>query len=61
MPDKPEASLDDRIESLWKQLDPQGRGSLDADGLRKSLAKLNHRALIQALHTSHIQLTKSQL
>ena len=35
-------SRDARIEALWKELDPQGRGELDINGLQKGLRKIDH-------------------
>ena len=32
-----------RVEALWAQLDPQGEGSIDFEGLRDGLKKINHR------------------
>ncbi|KUJ23120.1 mitochondrial carrier [Mollisia scopiformis] len=35
-------SRDARIEALWKKLDPQSKGRLDVNGLRKGLQKIDH-------------------
>jgi solute carrier family 25 (mitochondrial phosphate transporter), member 23/24/25/41 len=36
-------SRDARIEVLWKKLDPQNKGALDINGLRKGLNRIDHR------------------
>lgn len=36
-------SRDARIEKLWKKLDPQGKGELDLNGLKKGLTRIDHR------------------
>lgn len=36
-------SRDARIEALWKKLDPQNKGRLDLNGLKKGLQKIDHR------------------
>jgi solute carrier family 25 phosphate transporter 23/24/25/41 len=36
-------SRDARIEHLWRQLDPQNKGELDFNGLKKGLTKIDHR------------------
>ncbi|RFU31382.1 hypothetical protein B7463_g4949, partial [Scytalidium lignicola] len=33
---------DARVEKLWKRLDPQNKGELDVNGLRKGLKKIDH-------------------
>ncbi|TVY85042.1 Calcium-binding mitochondrial carrier protein SCaMC-2 [Lachnellula suecica] len=35
-------SRDARIEQLWQKLDPQKKGELDVNGLRKGLSKIDH-------------------
>ncbi|KAH6679551.1 mitochondrial carrier domain-containing protein [Halenospora varia] len=35
-------SRDDRIEHLWNKLDPQKKGELDLNGLRKGLCRIDH-------------------
>jgi hypothetical protein len=32
-----------RIEHLWKKLDPQNKGELDFNGLKKGLIRIDHR------------------
>ncbi len=34
---------DERVEQLWKKLDPQGKGELDLKGLQKGLRRIDHR------------------
>src|SRR5271168_3471662 len=36
-------SRDARVEHLWKKLDPQNKGELDLNGLRKGLTRIDHR------------------
>lgn len=36
---------DQRVEELWKKLDPQGVGELDVKGLQKGLRRIDHRKL----------------
>lgn len=36
-------SRDARIEKLWKKLDPQSKGELDLNGLKKGLTRIDHR------------------
>jgi hypothetical protein len=36
-------SRDERIEHLWKKLDPQNKGELDFNGLKKGLIRIDHR------------------
>jgi hypothetical protein len=36
-------SRDARIEHLWRKLDPQNKGELDFNGLKKGLTKIDHR------------------
>jgi solute carrier family 25 phosphate transporter 23/24/25/41 len=36
-------SRDARIEQLWQKLDPQRKGELDVNGLRKGLSRIDHR------------------
>jgi hypothetical protein len=36
-------SRDARVEKLWKKLDPQGKGELDLNGLKKGLNRIDHR------------------
>lgn len=36
-------SRDARIEKLWKKLDPQSKGELDINGLKKGLTRIDHR------------------
>lgn len=36
-------SRDARIEQLWQKLDPQKKGELDINGLRKGLSRIDHR------------------
>ncbi|KAG9248682.1 mitochondrial carrier domain-containing protein [Calycina marina] len=43
MPDREsQSSRDARIEELWKKLDPQGKGEIDVNGLRRGLKKIDH-------------------
>jgi len=37
-----QTSRDARIEALWKKLDPNGRGEIDVNGLRRGLKKIDH-------------------
>lgn len=39
MDDELGGSQDARVEALWKQLDAQGNGQLDVQGLRSGLQK----------------------
>lgn len=34
---------DQRVEELWKKLDPHGAGELDVKGLQKGLRRIDHR------------------
>lgn len=34
---------DNRVEDLWRKLDPQGTGELDLKGLQKGLRRIDHR------------------
>lgn len=36
-------SRDARIQQLWQKLDPQKKGELDLNGLRKGLSRIDHR------------------
>jgi len=36
-------SRDARIEVLWRKLDPQKKGELDLNGLKKGLNRIDHR------------------
>lgn len=36
---------DNRVEDLWKKLDPHGTGELDLKGLQKGLRRIDHRQL----------------
>ena len=36
-------SRDARIEQLWQKLDPQKKGELDLNGLKKGLSRIDHR------------------
>ena len=38
-----QATQDARVEKLWKELDTQQEGQLDIGGLKRGLAKVNHR------------------
>jgi solute carrier family 25 (mitochondrial phosphate transporter), member 23/24/25/41 len=38
-----ENSRDARILHLWKKLDPQNKGELDFNGLKKGLIRIDHR------------------
>lgn len=38
-----ENQRDERIEELWRKLDPAGRGELDFKGLQKGLKRIDHR------------------
>lgn len=42
-------SRDARIEKLWKKLDPQNKGELDLNGLKKGLTRIDHREPANAL------------
>ena len=35
-------SRDARIEALWKKLDPNNKGELDVNGLRRGLKRIDH-------------------
>ncbi len=48
-------SRDARIEHLWRKLDPQNKGELDFNGLKKGLTKIDHRKY------SSVQLAGSEL
>jgi len=37
-----QTSRDARIEALWKKLDPNGKGEIDVNGLRRGLKKIDH-------------------
>jgi solute carrier family 25 (mitochondrial phosphate transporter), member 23/24/25/41 len=39
---------EDRIEHLWRKLDPKGKGELDFNGLKKGLIRIDHRKQSQA-------------
>lgn len=57
-------SRDARIEKLWKKLDSQNKGSLDFNGLKKGLQKIDHRehapaALGSQLTTSFVAALKN--
>jgi solute carrier family 25 phosphate transporter 23/24/25/41 len=45
-------SRDARIEHLWKRLDPQSKGELDFDGLKKGLIRIDHRKQSRTLLAS---------
>jgi solute carrier family 25 phosphate transporter 23/24/25/41 len=34
---------DARVEQLWQRLDPQKKGELDLNGLKKGLRRIDHR------------------
>lgn len=34
---------DNRVEELWRKLDPAGHGELDFKGLQKGLKRIDHR------------------
>lgn len=36
---------DNRVEDLWRKLDPQGTGELDIKKLQKGLRRIDHRQL----------------
>ena len=36
---------DNRVEDLWRKLDPQGTGELDLKKLQKGLRRIDHRQL----------------
>lgn len=36
---------DNRVEDLWRKLDPQGTGELDLKRLQKGLRRIDHRQL----------------
>lgn len=36
---------DNRVEELWRKLDPAGHGELDFKGLQKGLKRIDHRKL----------------
>ena len=38
-----EAARESRILSLWKKLDTNDQGTLDVEGLKKGLKKIDHR------------------
>ncbi|KAH6711113.1 mitochondrial carrier domain-containing protein [Leptodontidium sp. MPI-SDFR-AT-0119] len=41
-PPESQNSRDARIEKLWKKLDPQSKGELDLNGLKKGLTRIDH-------------------
>ena len=43
-----QAAQDARVEKLWKTLDTRNEGQLNLSGLKKGLAKIDHRVLIPA-------------
>lgn len=43
LPMETQNARDARIEDLWQKLDPQSKGKLDINGLKKGLARIDHR------------------
>jgi hypothetical protein len=37
------SARDERVEHLWRKLDPQNKGELDFNGLKKGLIRIDHR------------------
>ncbi|KAJ4306823.1 hypothetical protein N0V88_000194 [Collariella sp. IMI 366227] len=59
--EEPQNQRDQRVEELWRKLDPAGRGELDFKGLQKGLRRIDHplknademlKAIISQLDTS---------
>lgn len=48
-PPESQNSRDARIEKLWKKLDPQSKGELDLNGLKKGLTRIDHREFARNL------------
>ena len=43
--DESQNQRDNRVEDLWRKLDPQGTGELDLKRLQKGLRRIDHRQL----------------
>ena len=43
LPTESQNERDARIEDLWQKLDPQSKGKLDVNGLKKGLTRIDHR------------------
>ena len=41
--EEPQNQRDQRVEELWRKLDPAGHGELDFKGLQKGLKRIDHR------------------
>jgi solute carrier family 25 phosphate transporter 23/24/25/41 len=41
--EEPQNQRDQRVEELWRKLDPAGHGELDFKGLQKGLRRIDHR------------------
>lgn len=41
--EEPQNKRDERVEALWKKLNPAGHGELDFKGLQKGLRRIDHR------------------
>ena len=51
-----QSAQDARVEELWKKLDTRKQGYLDLEGLKRGLAKIDHRE-IYGKHGLTLQLT----
>lgn len=49
--DESQNQRDNRVEQLWRKLDPQATGELDLKGLQKGLRRIDHRALDTTKHS----------
>jgi Ca2+-binding EF-hand superfamily protein len=45
----PQRQRDQRVEELWRKLDPAGHGELDFKGLKRGLRRIDHRELLLRL------------
>jgi hypothetical protein len=52
-------SRDLRIEKLWSKLDPQKKGEIDVNGLRKGLHAIDHREFSNLIRAAHADRTCS--
>jgi solute carrier family 25 phosphate transporter 23/24/25/41 len=43
--EEPQNQRDQRVEELWRKLDPAGHGELDLKGLQKGLRRIDHRKI----------------
>lgn len=46
--EEPQNKRDQRVEELWRKLDPAGQGELDLKGLQRGLRRIDHRKLLLA-------------